>query len=97
MALFDWNGDGKKDIYDNLIEYQVYKNSTKKSSNKDYSSSSDGNMSTLGAAGSVFGGLVVTSLLFSGVNLDQVPAFILIVIWIVATAVIAAIVSTFKR
>ena len=25
MAFNDWNGDGKKDIYDDMIEYQIYK------------------------------------------------------------------------
>ena len=28
MAIFDWNGDGKKDIYDDLLEYQIYKETT---------------------------------------------------------------------
>ena len=25
MAMYDWNGDGKKNNVDNFIEYQVYK------------------------------------------------------------------------
>ncbi|MBE6719176.1 MAG: hypothetical protein E7571_00790 [Ruminococcaceae bacterium] len=25
MAFNDWNGDGKKDIFDDMIEYQIYK------------------------------------------------------------------------
>ena len=25
MAIFDWNGDGKKDIWDTAIEYEIYK------------------------------------------------------------------------
>lgn len=33
MAMYDWNGDGKKNA-DNFIEYQVYKDCT----NKNYSS-----------------------------------------------------------
>ena len=24
MAIFDWNGDGKKDIWDTAIEYEIY-------------------------------------------------------------------------
>lgn len=24
MAIFDWNGDGKKDIWDTAIEYEVF-------------------------------------------------------------------------
>ena len=26
MAMRDWNGDGKKDFVDNIIEYQIYEN-----------------------------------------------------------------------
>ena len=26
MALFDWNGNGKKDIFDAAIEYEIFKN-----------------------------------------------------------------------
>ena len=37
MAMYDWNGDGKKDGADNFIEYQVYKDCT---NNKNYSSGS---------------------------------------------------------
>lgn len=25
MAFFDWNGDGKKDLFDTAIEYEIYK------------------------------------------------------------------------
>ena len=34
MAMYDWNGDGKKNNADNFIEYQAYKDCT----NKNYSS-----------------------------------------------------------
>ncbi len=36
MAFHDWNGDGKKDWKDNLIEYQVYKDVTSDSDDEDY-------------------------------------------------------------
>lgn len=29
MAFHDWNNDGKKDIADDYIEYNIYKESTK--------------------------------------------------------------------
>ena len=25
MAFFDWDGDGKKDIWDTAMEYKIYK------------------------------------------------------------------------
>lgn len=28
MAFYDWNHDGKKDLADDYIEYQIYKKST---------------------------------------------------------------------
>lgn len=31
MALHDWNHDGKKDMVDNYMEYQIYKETTGKS------------------------------------------------------------------
>lgn len=31
MALYDWNKNGKKDMADNFIEYQIYKDCMKSS------------------------------------------------------------------
>lgn len=33
MALYDWNGNGKKDMQDNYIEYNLNKNSIGESGN----------------------------------------------------------------
>ena len=33
MAFYDWNGDGKKDLMDDFIEYNIYKRSTENSNN----------------------------------------------------------------
>ena len=44
MAFYDWNHDGKKDMVDDFIEYQVYKDCMKpenRSSNS-YGGSGDG-------------------------------------------------------
>ena len=48
MAFYDWNGNGKNDIQDDFIEYNIYKNSTGKSA---YTSSnhSSGGKSTIWA------------------------------------------------
>ena len=29
MAIYDWNKDGKKDMVDDFVEYQIYKDSMK--------------------------------------------------------------------
>ena len=33
MAFYDWNKDGKKDVQDDFIEYNIYKQSTQNNSN----------------------------------------------------------------
>ena len=33
MAFYDWNGDGKKDLMDDFIEYNIYKRSMENSNN----------------------------------------------------------------
>ena len=42
MALYDWNKNEKKDIVDDFIEYQIYKNCMKPSSGNSGSSGSSG-------------------------------------------------------
>jgi len=41
MALFDWNQNGKKDIVDNYIEHQIYKNATENKETNNYSSQAE--------------------------------------------------------
>ena len=48
MAFYDWNNDGKKDMQDDFIEYNIYKNSTGKTGNTSRNHSSGG-MSTFWA------------------------------------------------
>ena len=40
MAIYDWNKDGKKDMVDDFIEYQIYKNSMKQNTGNSSSGSS---------------------------------------------------------
>lgn len=40
MALYDWNKNGKKDMADDFIEYQIYKDCMKTSKGNSSSSSS---------------------------------------------------------
>ncbi len=42
MAMYDWNGNGKKDMGDNYMEYQIYKDSTSKNSAPRRSTNSSG-------------------------------------------------------
>ena len=40
MAIYDWNKDGKKDMVDDFIEYQIYKDSMKQNTGNISSGSS---------------------------------------------------------
>lgn len=40
MAFYDWNKDGKKDIQDDFIEYNIYKECTKDYNSNNYSENS---------------------------------------------------------
>ena len=41
MSIFDWNGDGKKDIWDSAIEYEIYKQMFEEEDEKDPDSLDD--------------------------------------------------------
>lgn len=81
MALYDWNGDGKRDSADNYIEYQIYKSSTGKNSNNGYTSGGNG-ISTIGAIiatiGGFFGACAILALLGSG---DDISVIVVIILW----------------
>ena len=53
MATHDWNHDGKKDMVDNFIEYQIYKDVTGQKDEPPYTPSRGNGMSTFGAIVSV--------------------------------------------
>lgn len=40
MAVYDWNKNGKKDMVDNFIEYQIYQDSMKPNTGNSSSGSS---------------------------------------------------------
>ena len=89
MALFDWNNDGKKNWQDNMIEYQIYKNSTSKKNNSSYTPSSG--MSSFGVIISAVGGLFLQALLYEllGIDASDVPALVIIILWLVFSTIIA--------
>ena len=56
-------------------------------------------MSTFGAIVSAFGGLVAEGVVFTllGVDVKNVSVVVIVILWIVFSAVIGAIISTFER
>ena len=49
MATHDWNHDGRNDMIDNYIEYQIYKDVTGQNDEPSYTTSRGNGMSTFGA------------------------------------------------
>ena len=91
MATHDWNHDGKNDMIDNYIEYQVYKDVTGQNDEPSYTPSKGNGMSTFGAIISVIAGLVLQAALYTGlgIDVDDVPVFVIIILWVVFSAIAA--------
>ncbi|MBR6697725.1 MAG: hypothetical protein IKL73_05590 [Lachnospiraceae bacterium] len=86
MALYDWNKDGKKDLTDDFIEYQIYKRST---SNKDYTPRTSGGISTFGAIVASVGGLFLACGIQALLGMTELPVIITVILWIICSAVLA--------
>lgn len=93
MALYDWNHNGKKDIEDDFIEYEIYKNSTNKNNSKYTKKQNGKEISTFGAILSIILGLVFTAVIFTlfHVNIDNVPTFVIWLIWMINSFILSII------
>ena len=95
MATHDWNNDGKNDMIDNYIEYQIYKNVTGQNDEPSYTTSRGNGMSTFGTIISVIAGLVLQAALYTGlgIDVDDVPVLVIIILWVVFSAIAAVVVD----
>lgn len=95
MALYDWNHDGKKDWQDNIIEYQIYKESTGQKDIPSYKPSRGNGMSTFGTVISVVAGLFLQAALYTmlGIDVDDVPVLVIIILWAVFSTLAALVVE----
>ncbi len=93
MAMFDWNQNGKNDIADNFIEYQIYKDVTGQKDDSSYTPRSGGGISTFGAIISSLSGLVGQAFIYTLLDIDveNVPVIVMIILWIVISAVVGAV------
>lgn len=89
MAFYDWNKDGKKDIVDDYIEYNIYKESTK---NKTNTNSGSGKMSNASAGCATVISIVIATAILSVFNLEGTA---LVIAFIVVVSIVAAVVSSF--
>lgn len=95
MAMHDWNHNGKNDMADNFTEYQIYKDVTGQNDEPSYTPSRGKGMSTFGAIVSVIAGLFLQSALYVslGIDVDDVPVLVIIILWIVFSAITAVVVD----
>ena len=95
MAMHDWNHDGKKGWQDNFIEYQIYKDVTGQKEKSSYTPSRSSGMSTFGAIVSVVAGLFLQSALYVmlGIDVDDVPVLVIIILWVIFSAIAAVVVD----
>lgn len=97
MVFHDWNNDGKKDFKDDFIEYKIYEESMKSNNNdgrkkiNHSKTRNKGQISSFGSILSIILGLVLTSILFTilDVNIDNVPVLVICFIWLINTSIIA--------
>lgn len=90
MAFFDWNKDGKKDVQDDFIEYNIYKQSTQNNSNNKYNSG--GGMSNFGAGCATVASIFIAAGILSVFNLEGAA---LVIVFIIVVSIVAAIIATF--
>lgn len=95
MAMYDWNHNDKNDMADNFIEYQIYKDVTGQNAEPSYTPSRRNGMSTLGVIVSVIAGLFLQSALYVtlGIDVDDVPILVIIILWVVFSAIAAVVVD----
>ena len=90
MAFFDWNKDGKKEVQDDFIEYNIYKQSTQNNSNNNYNSG--GGMSNFGAGCATVASIFIAAGILSVFNLEGAA---LVIVFIIVVSIVAAIIATF--
>ena len=90
MAFYDWNRDGKKDVQDDFIEYNIYKQSTQNNNNNNYRS--NGGMSNFGAGCVTMASIFIAAGILSVFNLEGAA---LVIVFIIVVSIVAAIIATF--
>lgn len=83
MAINDWNGDGKKDVLDDMIEYGGYENFSSpenNSSNKKQTNGNGGGITTFGAIVITVLGMLCSGAICKALHIDS--GFLIVIIWI---------------
>lgn len=98
MAMYDWNHNGKKDMADDFIEYQIYKDVMGQDDEPSYTprrSGSGSGISSFGAIISVIAGFVMQVILYMifGIDVENVPVFVIVILWIVFSTIAAVVIE----
>lgn len=94
MAMNDWNHNGKNDAFDYYVDYKL-----SGGSNGSSGRSAGGGISTFGAILCVIAGLVEQSIIYTalGIEVDDVPTIVIVILWIMFSSITAAVVSSIKK
>ena len=98
MAFYDWDGDGKKDFFDDVVEYHVYKEATKdfdSEPEKNYnykpsSGRSGGGVSNFGAFVGTILSIFISAAIISPFGLEGIP---LVILFIIVCSIVAAVIA----
>lgn len=91
MAFYDWNKDSKKDVADDFIEYNIYKQSTQNNNNNNSYRSGSG-ISNLGAGVATVIDIIVSAAIAGGMGLEGIP---LVIVFIILAAIIGGALAWF--
>lgn len=94
MAMYDWNHNGKNDPVDDYLEYQIYHN-CKSDHNRPHHTQSSGGISTFGIVFSMICGMVLQAFIYTvfGIDVKDIPAVILLILWVFLSALAAVVVE----
>jgi F0F1-type ATP synthase assembly protein I len=94
--MHDWDGNGKNDLTDDMIEYQMFKEASnyadanKSTHTNGSSNSGNGGLSTRQVLLCPVGGVLLDALFFYilDVDVDSVPSGVVIILWIIFSLLI---------
>lgn len=90
MAFYDWNKDGKKDVQDDFIEYNIYKQSTQNNNNNNYRSG--GGISNFGAGVATVIDILVSAGIAGAMGLEGTA---LVIVFLILAVIIGGVLAWF--
>ena len=85
MAMYDWDNNGKNDIMDDFIEYNIYQEVMNENDDlSDTHYSGNGGCSAFTAVLIAISGLLIQAILYTAAGIDagNVPGIVVLFLWI---------------